>query len=243
MLPAYIDFETHSYCNRRCSTCIRNSHPDREVTRTFFEKHYLDIDVIKLALDQCVELGYTGGICLSHYNEPLMDERLPEIARMVKSYNQFKSIFFNSNGDFINEELASELDGVMDRIIFTLYMDEPIKSQRKVWIESLFHKTKIDIITMSEHIPTHFSPKFDVIKLAEEHKHNPCTEPKMRIIINYRRQFLLCCDDVVGNFDLGTFPEISIAEHWYGRKTEIMKTIENENGRLQYSYCASCPRP
>src|SRR5574341_409360 len=229
-------------CNRTCSTCIRNSHPNKDTTKSFFEKHYLDTYIIKQALDELKELEYTGGVCLSHYNEPLMDERLSMIAEMVKSYETFHPIFFNSNGDFITEKFASYLDGVVDKIIFSLYMDEPIKSQRAIWIKSLFHKTKIDIILQPDHIPTHFSPKFDVARLAEEHKHNPCTEPKMRVIINHQRKFLLCCDDVIGNFDLGTFPEISIRDHWYGKKSQIMTVLENENGRLQYPYCVTCPR-
>lgn len=240
----FLDLETISSCNRTCPTCIRNSHPDKKAISSWFEVNYLPLEVITEALDQCVALGFTGGVCLSHYNEPLMDERIAEIAALAKSYGQFSEVFMNSNGDFLTEELAKDLDGHLDKIIVSLYMDEPIKSQRAEWIKTLFQSTHPEIITMSDHIATHFSPSFDVEALAEQHKNRDCAEPRIRVIINHRRQYLLCCDDVVGNFDLGTFPETSIKDYWFGAKhMSIMNNLRNQGGRLQYSYCSTCPRP
>jgi hypothetical protein len=173
-----------------------------------------------------------------------MDKRISEIAEMVKSYGQFSPVFLNTNGDFITEELAQDLDGKLDRIIVTLYMDEPVKSYRAGWIRGLFHTTEVQIITMSDHIATHFSPGFDIEALIERHKNRPCSEPQMRVVINHRRQYLLCCDDVIGNFDLGTFPETSIKDYWFGEKhMNIMNNLKNAGGRLQHPYCATCPRP
>lgn len=239
-----IDFETCSMCNRFCSTCIRNSHPDREVVRSFFEPNYLDVEIIKDALDQVVELGFTGGVHLSHYNEPLMDERIADIARLARSYGQFKYVALNTNGDFLTEELAQSLDGVLNHLIISLYMKEPKKSERAEWIRGLFHTTDVRIVTQSDHIATHFSPAFDMEALIEQNINHDCPDPRMRVIINHRRQYLLCCDDVVGNFDLGTFPEISIKDYWFGEKhVNIVNNLRNKGGRLSYEYCTTCPRP
>lgn len=237
----HIDFETISTCNRICPTCIRNSHPNRDAVASWFSPNYLPSEVIERALWECIELGFTGSVCLSHYNEPLMDERLPDLARMVKSYGFY--VFLNTNGDYITEELAKDLDGSLDKIIVSLYMDEPIKSKRKKWIESLFTKTYPEVLTFTEHIATHFSPAFDVKKLAEENRYHPCSEAEIRVIINHRRQYLLCCDDVVGNFDLGTFPETSIQDFWFGEKhTQIAMDLRGAGGRLNHPYCYTCPR-
>jgi len=239
----FLDLETSSRCNRYCSTCLRNSHPDREALKTWFMPYLLPMDIIKEAFDQCVELGFTGGVCLSHYNEPLMDDRIPEIGELAKSYNQFSSVFLNSNGDFLTEELAKDLDGKLDKIIVSLYMKEPLKSERAEWIKSLFKKTHPEIITMSDHIATHFSPKFDIDALIAKNINHSCVEPRIRVIINHRRQYLLCCDDVIGNFDLGTFPEISIKDYWFGEKrTKIESDLRYSGGRKNYSYCSTCPR-
>jgi len=237
----YLDFETISSCNRFCPTCIRNSHPDREAVKSWFEVNYLPIAVIKEALDQAVEMDFHGGVCLSHYNEPLMDQRIPDIAAMVKAYGRFSPIFLNTNGDYLTEELAAALDGKLDHIIVTLYMKEPIKSERAAWLPTIFHQTEVRVITMSEHIATHFSPAFDVMELAKKHGGHPCSEPAMRIIINHRQQYLLCCDDVVGNFGLGNFPDIPLAEHWKKRQ-QIIEILAQQGGRQWHPYCISCPR-
>ena len=239
----YLDLETSSMCNRRCPTCIRNSHPLKLATASFFTVTLLPMDVIKKAFDQCAEIGFDGSVCLSHYNEPLLDSRLPDIVRLAKSYSQFHSVFLNSNGDLLTPELSKELDGVLDKIIVSLYMEEPMKSERAELLSSYFHKTEAQMNTMSDHIATHFSPGFDVVALAEENKFYPCREPQMRVVINHRRQFLLCCDDVVGNFDLGTFPETSIKDYWFGEKhSKIVKDLAGIGGRTKYDYCYTCPR-
>ena len=240
---SYLDLETSSMCNRTCYTCIRNSHPNEKKVASFFETNLLPMDVIVEAFDQGARMGFTGSICLSHYNEPLLDPRLPDIVRLAKSYPQFESVFFNSNGDLLTPELAAELDGALDKVIVSLYMKEPMKSERAELLSSYFHKTEAQMNTVSDHIATHFSPGFDVAALAEENKFYPCREPQMRVVINHRRQFLLCCDDVVGNFDLGTFPETSIKDYWFGKKhSTIVKHLDGNCGRLRYKYCRTCPR-
>ena len=240
----YIDFETIGSCNRVCPTCIRNSHPDRDEISSWFSERHLPVWVIKQALDQCVEMGFKGGVCLSHYNEPLMDRRLPEIAELVRSYGRFHPIFLNTNGDLLNTDLAKRLDGLLDHIIISLYTDKAKRQARASWMTSLFNSTRVDACVMTDHIPTHFSPKFNVEGLAEQHRGRICAEAKIRVVINHRRQYLLCCDDVVGNFDLGTFPEINIADYWYGEKhTKLVQNLEQKGGRLLHDYCASCPRP
>lgn len=241
-LPRYLDFETISTCNRVCPTCIRNSHPNREAVASWFEPHLLDEAVVYAALDQAAAWNFRGGVCLSHYNEPLMDERIPAIAARVRAYNLFSPIFLNTNGDFITEDLAASLDGVLDRIIITLYMDEPVKSKRAAWLQGLFRTTDAQVLTMSEHIPTHFSPKFPVEDLAKRYRGAACHEPAIRIIINHRSQYLLCCEDVIGNFDLGTFPEKSLEEHWNGRHSAIQAMLGQPGGRSWHNYCLTCPR-
>lgn len=235
----WLDLETISTCNRTCPTCIRNSHPDREAIKSWFNVRYMEWEIIEEALQQIKKLGFIGGVRLSHFNEPLMDERLPDLARLVQSYG-YKA-YINTDGDFITPELAYKLDGAFEQIIVSLYMKEPIKSQRAEWIPTLFKYTEIQV-TNGLHIPSHFSPKFDIQALANQYRGNPCHEPAMRVIINHKGQFTLCCEDVIGNFDLGTFPETSIKDYWFGRRAEIQETLSIAGGRNWHPYCASCPK-
>jgi hypothetical protein len=195
-------------------------------------------------LSEARDNGYVGGVCLSHFNEPLMDERLPDIAKRVREeFTNISILFLNTNGDYITEELAASLDGVLDRIIVTLYMDEPIKSKRRDWISSLFKLTDCQIITESQHIPSHYSPKFDVPALISKHIDNNCIEPATRAILNHRGQWLLCCEDLVGNFHLGSYPKTSFMGFWQGTKhVEIYKTLQERHSRQNYKLCSVCPK-
>ena len=238
----FLDFETISSCNRTCRTCIRNSHPDRGAARPWFEEHYLSEDLIYEAIEQATAIGFRGGVCLSHYNEPTMDERLPEIARRVRAYPELGRVFFNTNGDFMTEEMAAELDGVLDRIIVTLYMKDPKKSERAEWMRSLFKTTRLDLITEPHHTPTHFTPAYDLPVLIEKAQGMNCAQPQVRVIINHRRDYLLCCDDVIGNFDLDKFPDVGIEEHWFGKHKTLADTLARPGGRADLPYCMTCPR-
>ena len=76
----FLDLETIGNCNRRCVGCIRNSHPDKIETASWFSGALLPWEVIEAALDECRDGGFKGGVCLSHYNEPLMDDRIAAVS-------------------------------------------------------------------------------------------------------------------------------------------------------------------
>jgi len=201
----------------------------------------LEEELIYDAIDQAIALGFRGGVCLQYYNEPLMDERLPEIAHKVRSYPELKTVHLNTNGDYITPELAAELDGALDYMICTLYMNDPIKSERAAWIPTLFKETEVRMKTDSHHIPTHFTPAYDLESLIKVAQGMSCDQPTIRVIINHRRQYLLCCEDVIGNFDLGTFPDVGIEDHWLGRHNELSNALSVAGGRKVHSYCMICP--
>jgi len=237
----YLDFETVGSCNRTCRTCIRNSHPDRNALASWFGPNYLAEELIYDAIDQALALGFRGGVCLSHYNEPTMDERLPTIAHRVRSYSDLDTVHMNTNGDFITPKLAAELDGAFDFIIVTPYMRDPLKSERAAWLPTIFKETEIRMVTERPHMPTHFTPAHDLEGLVKIAQGMSCNLTR-RTIINHRRQYLLCCDDVIGNFDLGTFPEISIKDYWVGIRQKIANDLSRAGGRVSYPYCMSCPK-
>ena len=141
----HLDFETVGNCNRTCPTCMRNSHPDREAVESWFGQNYLPEDLIYEAIDQAIAIGFRGAVCLAHYNEPTMDERLPAIGQRVRSYSEISTVHFNTNGDLITPELAAELDGTVDHINVSLYMKDPVLSERAAWLPTLFKKTKIRV--------------------------------------------------------------------------------------------------
>jgi len=237
-----LEIETCSTCNRYCPTCLRNSHPDRERAAPWFKMALLPEAVIKRILEEALGLGFHGSVCLQHYNEPLMDERIGELGRMTRDMRGFSEVIINTNADYITPERAAALDGIFDRIIVALYMDEPKKSEREQWVRGLFTRTRLEF-TGGVHIATHYSPDFPVAELAARHRENPCDLPLERMIINHRGEMLLCCDDLVGNFNLGNVSQSSLRELWYSPQHQrIVKDLLQAGGRRKHSYCETCPR-
>lgn len=232
-----LDIETSSLCNRRCSTCIRNSNPDRAVVSAWFKQTLMPMETIKAILDQAVSGGFRGGVILSHYNEPLLDPRIADIAILAKSYETF-SVRLVTNGDLLTPELASKLDGVLDGITISLYMPAgPERKKRQAWFKSLFKKTH-PFVKTGVHGMVHWHPDGKPAARIND----PCHRPR-RITINHRGQYLLCCDDMTGHFGLGTFPAVSLTEYWYGRsRARIVARLEKSGGRRAFPYCATCPR-
>lgn len=234
---SWLDIETSSLCNRRCVTCMRNSNPNREEVADWFEQRLMPMEMIKGIFDQAVAAGFRGYVILSHFNEPLLDPRIVDIAKMAKSYRRFY-VRFVTNGDLLTQSLAGSLDGVLDEITISLYLPEgKERDERFKWFISLFGKTRVKI-TSGVHSVVHFHPSAWNVN----RENDPCLRTR-RMIINHRGQYLLCCDDMLGHFDLGTFPELGLRDYWHSEKRlKIIRELEQAGGRMKYQYCAICPR-
>lgn len=233
-----IEIETRSTCNRKCVSCIRNSIPNKDETKSWFETHLLEFDDIKRVFEQSKSIGFNGEICLSHFNEPLMDERIVDIAKMTRELG-FNNVFFCSNGDYLTQDLATKLDGVVNEIGFALYANN--WEQRRIEILSMFKKTKVTA-NYGEHMHTHHSPLVGLEQKIQSVRSNKCLKPLKRLIINHKGQMLMCCDDLTGHFDLGTIHENTVEELWYSEKHQnLIEELKNNNGR-KHPWCQVCPR-
>lgn len=236
-----LEIETSAQCNRKCPGCLRNSIPDKESTSSWFKDNLLLDDTFKRILYEARQMGFNGNVCLSHYNEPLLDPRIVDLARYTKQMG-FVHVFMGSNADFLTEDLARELDGSIDEIGFALYMLEPKLSERASWIKSLFKKTHVTA-NYGDHMITHFSPLDDHEALAAAHCKNRCMHPFKRMVVNHRGDMLLCCDDLTGHFDLGSVYTNSLEELWYSEKhQELVLALSQPGGRAIHPHCLSCPR-
>lgn len=241
-LPETLTIETSSNCNRTCGTCMRNSNPDRASVADWFEDKLLDMDIIKKILDDARSMGFRKDLCLSFYNEPTMDPRLADIVDLAVQY-PFRAIFMHSNGDYMTEELAQRLDGKLTWIYFSIYADEPAKSQREAQIKSWFKKTDARF-GPGVHGLTHYGPVQDMNKVLDSVKTLECTEPGDRFIINHRGEMTLCCDDMTNHYQLGSVQDNCLWDLWFGTKHQsLAKQLQRRGGRQGLSLCEICPRP
>ena len=242
-LPPVLEIETSSACNRTCGACLRNSHPDRERVQSWFEDQLMPMSMVEMIFEQARAMGFQGDLGLSHYNEPFTDSRIADILRLARQY-PFRHIFFHSNGDLLTPELAAEIDGLADWIVFGIYADSPAREKRQAQIQSWFAKTQVRFTSGLLGL-THYGPADDLDTIIQSVRDLPCPEPRDRFIINHRGEMEFCCDDLGGNFDLGSVSENNtLHDLWFNTRFQRMvKQLMRPNGRQGLTYCETCPRP
>lgn len=95
--------EISSKCNRRCSYCP-NSLTDR-----ISDNRLLPWDDIERITEDLAEIDYDGVVSLHNYNEPTLDERLPDIIGLVRRKVPRATIGTTTNGDFLTKDFLQLL--------------------------------------------------------------------------------------------------------------------------------------
>jgi len=243
--------ETVSSCNRTCPTCMRNSYPDREaVAQRFGKQNRMPEELFRKIIDDAVNMGFSGSVNMQHFNEPFQDPRIAKLAAYAKDKGVFSSVYMHSNGDLITKRKAASVDGILDKITIALYDEtggqpmDPVKAaNRRFELESWFSQTRLQWTT-AIHLVTHFSPYANLKEGIAENRGKPCTrEVQLRMILDWRGEMLLCCEDIAGVWNLGNVADHTVAELWNSDKHQtILETLSEAGGREAYSFCRSCPR-
>jgi MoaA/NifB/PqqE/SkfB family radical SAM enzyme len=194
--------------------------------------------LIRKVIAEAAGMGFSGGLCLNFFNEPLLDTRLAEIALYAKENGHFKEVYANTNGDRLN----TYLDGTIDRLVVALYDKSSLR--REARIAAMFRKTRLTF-TRGGHVVTHYSPFANLDAAIEECCNLPCIrEAQQRMIISSTGDMHLCCEDIAGEWNLGNIRDHTLEELWFGGKhMDILGAISKPGGRNQFPYCQICPRP
>lgn len=234
--------ETATLCNRQCPTCLRNSDPTR--SRWEGEKPIdvkLPAEIFYSIVDQAIAMGYGGRVYPNWYNEPLLDLRILNFLQYIRKKGLPTGLDTNADslvpGKPESERFARELNAALNWIRITRYSCGVAKSK---WLLDIFGKK---IRWTDQHLISHYGRSKVMKPLLEWARTRPCANGN-RLIIDYKGTMRLCCEDLVGNFDLGNVYDSSLKELWYSPKhVKILKTLAEGGGRSNYSLCSICPLP
>jgi hypothetical protein len=208
-------------------------------------------ELFRKAIDDALAFGFRGSVNLQHFNEPFQDPRIAGLAAYARGAGgRFSKVYMHSNGDLITERKAAAVDGILDQITVALYdeaggqpMEPEAAAARQAELTSWFPRTRL-VWTTGQHLVTHFSPYENLRAAVAENRGRPCTrEVQLRMIIDWRGEMLLCCEDIAGLWSLGNVADRTVAELWLGdRHQSILATLAEAGGRESYGFCRSCPR-
>lgn len=216
---------------------MRQTYPDRERINAWIGKNVkMPLPVIQRVLTELWEMGYRDAVGLNQYNEPLMDDRLPEIAKFARSLG-FKRVLVITNGDLLTPGLAKELDGNVTHITVSGYDNTPSIEEMRGW----FKNTYI-CVSGGQHRLSHYSPSPTLQAAIERFRGQPCFRHSRNFIVNHQGDCLMCCEEIVPQFDLGNVYEQPLASIWNGiRRQQIIRDLSEPGGRLKYAHCSICP--
>ena len=211
----FVEFETFSYCNRKCWFCA-NSFIDRKSTNV-----YLSEEVFAKILRDLSSIEYAGTVNLSNYNEPLADRAIVEHIAAVRKAAPAATISVYSNGDYVNAEYLAELrDAGLNEMYLSIHTgdredlnDTKVERRvstlsRKIGAEVQFSKYQPGVqykatvkypgmsIQMYEpNMKTLGSNMGELIKGVQTdfHRTSPCLEPFTHFTVNYNGQVVPCC--------------------------------------------------
>ncbi|MCP4157731.1 MAG: radical SAM/SPASM domain-containing protein [bacterium] len=228
-----ISIETSQYCNRRCTFCPNYYHPPG--------KERMESELFHKIIRQLQEIDYASTVILHQYNEPLLDERLPEFIALTRKQLPGSTILFSTNGDYLTPELWQRLytsgldyaiigqyDGKVNPHIQKIYdnLDDRQKKAFRLRVSSKLTNTRGGLVN-KERIPG------DPLEQC-------CARPFFQITIRYTGEVVLCCEDFLSEVVSGNVKEEGIMEIWNGEHFRKVRRQLFENNRTFAKVCTAC---
>lgn len=221
--------ETYGICNRKCEFCFNADRFPRRESGVMKEEMWEKI------IDELAEIKFRGRISPHFYGEPLLDKRLPKLVQYARKKCPNSYIRIYSNGDFLNEEIFNDLiKRGADHFFLTNYDDK-----EKPGIIELGKKNHR---TMTFRSYKDFEKIDRAGKIFERKKNlnTPCLRPSSQVVINWKGDVILCCQDFYANHSFGNVGEKSLMEIWHSKEFMDCRDKLSSGKRIEIDICKNC---
>ena len=223
-----ITIETTAHCNRKCTFCYNNfdRFPRKRDLGIMEEETWIKI------IDELSLLNYSGRISPHFYGEPLLDKRILQFVTYAREKCPEAYIRIHSNGDMLTETLLQGLIKCgLNTILMTNYDDS-----KKPYLERLAQQYE-DYVIYRAHTDFTLKKKDGTSYDAE----TPCLRPTSQMVINWKGNVLLCCNDYYEEYVLGNIKDASLLKIWNSKKFQKYRRIlSKKGGRTKIALCKRC---
>ena len=235
-----IEIETHNRCNSTCSFCPVNKNDD---TREYKK---MSVELFTNIIIQLKNLDYRGTVGLYSNNEPLLDERLVDLARIAKQHLPNATIQIYTNGTLLTVDKFVDLMQYLDHMYIDNYNDKlklitPVQAvhdhcvKNKVYLDKVrirLRKLHDILSTRGGQAPNRKTEQIQSLDVS-------CLLPFRQMIVRPDGKVSFCCNDALGKHTLGDLAVQSIEEVWNGEiYTSIRKNIIQSRSLLPL--CKNC---
>jgi MoaA/NifB/PqqE/SkfB family radical SAM enzyme len=228
-----VEIEISAHCNRRCSYCPQSIAPHA--------KEFMSQETFTATLLRLKEMNWTGPVGYAHYNEPLLDKRLPEFVRQTKAILPKSMPRLFTNGDCLTPALAKELiDAGIVNFCITRHDHGFEKWNAKVlpiaqMFPGYFTLAELHSIPVSNRGGLVVDPALTIQKMDK------CEDPEASLHISTKGDCMLCGCDYNHEHTYGNIHQKGILEIWRGKE---FKRVRDEvlRGKPRLNICKGCFR-
>ena len=238
-----IEFETTSYCNRKCDYCPNVDFERFGDEESFFMKE----TVFKTLIQQLSELNFSGMISPHLYGEPMSDHRMLSWSKHIKEKLPNSKLKIVTNGDFLNQDNFKEYLNVGVDIFYISKHAKALKKPCRELLQNLDKdKLKKHILVQDFYADFYenqkmFTNRGGSIGLDEGNKKKApvnCSYATYPVINTYG-DIILCCQDFHNNYVFGNIMDKHLKEIWFDEKNiKLRKRIYDY--KLDLKICKDC---
>jgi MoaA/NifB/PqqE/SkfB family radical SAM enzyme len=262
LMPGFIELETSTYCNRRCSWC-----PNSKYKRGRLKK-FISFDLFVKIIDDLKKINYSGQLALHNYNEPLLDPNLYKYLGIIKTKLPKAKVVIFTNGDHLEKSVLKKLEknGVFslrislhDAIGKDNYKEVLFNNLKKIGKEDYKLKDVSDVFGRKYKIkspgmqiiyyipdPKMMTSRGGIIKnLGKSNKNIFCFLPFASTAVDYRGNMKICCEVYPENNLhkkiglIGNLKEKSFSDLWFSNKYNLLRKSFLSNN-IKNKLCLEC---
>jgi len=225
------NIETYAFCNRKCDFCFNSEHLPNRDKGIMKEGLYFKI------IDELASINYAGRISPHFYGEPLLDKRLTKFVSYARESCPNAYIRFGTNGDFLTRDLLVELvDSGVSRVLITNYDD--IEKENLIKLSQEFS----DYVVLRSYKDIRLVNRAGAIFDKENPNiDKPCLRPSSQLVVNWKGNVLLCCNDYYEQHIFGNVNDKTTFEIWKSKEfKKYRKLLKKQGGRRQIDICRNC---
>ena len=237
-LFSLIEIETINRCNSRCSFCPVNRHIDPRPLQKMSEELFCSI------LEQLADINYRGAVSLFSNNEPLLDNRICEFARIARKLIPHAYHYLFTNGTLLTVENFSSLVQYLDKLVINNYSDRlemhaNIQEVYDYWqANKIAGKDVVFLIRKENDVMSSRGGKSPNRKNVSTLK-SSCLLPFCQIVVRPDGKLSLCCNDALGANVLGDLKTQSLVKVWNSERYWKFRNSIRQ-GRAHVATCTHC---
>lgn len=238
-----LEFETLSYCNRKCAYCPNSSWERLGEHNHFFMAE----EVFRTLIKQLTDLGFAGQIAPHLYGEPMSDPRLLNWVSHTREQLPNCRIKVVTNGDFLNRKSYVKMLNAGVDVIFISKHSNQLKKACRELLASLTQKETADHIVLQDYFSEYegaqegFTNRGGDIDLDNNSQKKPpvnCTYATYPVI-NTFGDLIICCQDFHSKYVFGNIMKRHLKDIWYDEyNINLRKRIFKSNFDLDI--CKNC---